>query len=93
MPACCYCQKAVALPKPGRTESCPQCGHDLHCCYQCRFYDPSYNNECREPQAERVVEKEKANFCDYFVFDPQIKVKAVVPEGAKAKWEALFKKK
>jgi hypothetical protein len=23
-------------------------------------------NECREPQAERVVDKEKSNFCDFF---------------------------
>lgn len=50
----------------GRRESCPKCGADLHCCRNCRFYDPTVYNECRETQAERVVEKEKSNFCDYF---------------------------
>ena len=50
----------------GRTEECPSCGRDLHACVQCQFYDPGAYNECREPQAERVVDKERSNFCDYF---------------------------
>ena len=32
----------------------------------CRFYDSSAYNDCSEPAADRVVEKDKANFCDYF---------------------------
>ncbi len=32
----------------------------------CRFYDETAYNECSEPSAERVVDKEKSNFCDYF---------------------------
>lgn len=39
----------------------------MHVCFNCKFYDKGSYNECREPQAERVVEKSKANFCDYFV--------------------------
>ena len=35
-------------------------------CKNCRFYDPTAYNECREPSAEVVREKERANFCDYF---------------------------
>ena len=38
----------------------------LKCCLNCTFHDPSSYNECREPSAERVVDKEAANFCDYF---------------------------
>ncbi len=38
----------------------------MHCCRNCRFYDPAYNNQCREPQAERQVDKERGNFCEYF---------------------------
>jgi hypothetical protein len=30
------------------------------------FFDPNSYNECREPVAQRIVDKEKANFCDYF---------------------------
>jgi hypothetical protein len=32
----------------------------------CKFFDSRVYNECTEPNAERVVDKEKANFCDYF---------------------------
>ena len=32
----------------------------------CEYYDPHSYNECREPIAERVLDKEKANFCDSF---------------------------
>jgi len=34
----------------------------------CGFYDTSAYNECRESNADRILEKEKSNFCDYFVF-------------------------
>mgnify|MGYP000450689798 FL=1 len=33
----------------------------------CKFYDQSAYNECRESSADRIVEKEKSNFCDYFI--------------------------
>lgn len=50
---------------PRRAE-CESCGAELHCCRNCRFYDETAYNECREPVAERVVDKAAANFCDYF---------------------------
>jgi hypothetical protein len=64
---CRGCAAAIDAPaRVGRRDTCPRCGADLHCCRQCRFHDPRAYNECREPQAERVVDKERANFCDYF---------------------------
>lgn len=94
MPRCAFCQKEVELKeKPGRREVCPHCGRDLHGCYQCRFYDKSTHHECREPQADFVAEKDQGNFCDYFVFDPQIQVKTEDKAKARTKLEALFKKK
>jgi hypothetical protein len=33
----------------------------------CKFYDSKVYNECYESNADRIVDKEKANFCDYFV--------------------------
>lgn len=50
----------------GRRDTCPQCGVDLHSCRQCRFHDPRAYNQCGEPQAERVLDKERGNFCEYF---------------------------
>jgi hypothetical protein len=55
-----------ATLRVGRRDTCPRCGVDLHSCRQCRFHDPRAYNECREPQAERVLDKERGNICDYF---------------------------
>lgn len=49
-----------------RTDDCPHCGADMHACKMCIHYDVGAYNECREPMAERIVEKEKANYCDFF---------------------------
>ena len=38
----------------------------MHCCKNCRFFDPGKNNQCSEPQAEYVRDKVRDNFCDYF---------------------------
>jgi hypothetical protein len=32
----------------------------------CTFYDQSSYNECKEPMANRILEKENANFCDFY---------------------------
>jgi hypothetical protein len=36
----------------------------------CKFYSPKVYNECHESNAERVVDKEKSNFCSYFTLSP-----------------------
>jgi len=52
--------------KINRQDVCSGCGSYLHCCFNCRFYDPVAWKECREPEAERVNNKKMANFCAYF---------------------------
>jgi hypothetical protein len=65
--ACHACRHPIAArERPGRRDRCERCGADLHCCRQCGFYDPRAYNACAEPQAERVLDKERANFCEYF---------------------------
>ena len=54
--------------KVSRNEECPNCRRDVRCCYNCMHYDKNSYNECHEPQADRVVEKDRSNFCDYFAF-------------------------
>jgi hypothetical protein len=69
MKRCHSCGKEVEIKKIlGRKEACPFCRSDLRCCLNCAFYDPAAYNACRESQAERVLEKERSNFCDYFVY-------------------------
>ena len=66
---CYYCKKNIPVFgdfKITRTEDCPYCTRALHCCKMCKFFDAKIYNECRESNADRVVDKEKANFCDYF---------------------------
>jgi hypothetical protein len=63
-------------------------------CLNCEFYEPTYNNQCRETQAARVVDKDRANFCDYFAPLKGARVTKTAPEaGARANLEGLFKKK
>ena len=78
--------------KIGLREECSHCGADAHVCKNCQFYDPNSYNECREPSADRVKEKDRANFCDYFTLNQD--GNAVVDKAAalKAAAEALFKK-
>ncbi|UCB46354.1 MAG: hypothetical protein JSV25_02705 [Spirochaetota bacterium] len=69
MKICSKCKKEVVIvEKIGRSATCKNCGAWLHSCVNCRFYTPGKHNDCNEPQAEYVRDKEGANFCDYFVF-------------------------
>ena len=49
-----------------RYEECSACRTDIHVCLMCKEYDPSVSDACREDRADYVLEKDKANFCDYF---------------------------
>ena len=63
---CYFCGNSFE-GKVYKTTVCPDCGKELKICMNCLHYDPSAHHECREPQAEYVQDKEKANFCDYFI--------------------------
>ncbi len=66
---CHSCGQAIeARERIRRADECLQCGRDLHCCRNCRHFDPALHNQCREVVAEWVSDKERANFCDYFDF-------------------------
>ena len=66
-----HCWKCVAdlkaVPQPfGRRSECPACQAPLHVCRMCRHYDTAKAKQCREPVAEPVQDKTRANFCDWF---------------------------
>lgn len=52
----------------GRGEICPHCRADVRACFNCRFFEAKAYNQCLEPQGDRVLEKNRSNFCDYFSF-------------------------
>jgi hypothetical protein len=73
---------------------CPRCSAFLHCCRNCDFYAPGLANDCREPRAERVADKEQGNFCDWFRPAPAARPAARASAGGtRAALDALFKKK
>ncbi len=77
----------------GFRDECERCASDLHVCRNCSLYDPSAYNECREPNAERILERERANRCDYFSpRDGGIGGEVKEENAAQAKLDALFKK-
>ena len=65
---CWRCRASLAdLSLPfGRTDYCRACRAELHVCRMCRFYDVTRANQCTEPVADPVGNKERANFCGYF---------------------------
>lgn len=82
----------VYAHSPGRRDECSKCSADVHVCRNCKNYDPKVYNECREPQADLVKERDRANFCDFF--QPAAPGGATASDRAKdlrAAAEALFK--
>lgn len=95
MKICFFCKKEIATEeKIGRSETCPYCFSDLHCCFNCKFYAENASNQCSEPQAERVIEKDKANFCEFFSFreSSYLLDRDDTRKKAKEQLDALFKK-
>ncbi len=90
---CVFCGAAIEIEgRVGRREECPSCARNLHACLQCRFFDRSAHNQCRENQASLVGDKEKANFCEFFAFGRDTEEERRDDAAAKAKLAALFKK-
>jgi hypothetical protein len=64
---CHRCGRAAVFAGPvPRGASCDACASDLRSCLNCAHYDPGSYNDCRETSAERVVDKDKSNFCDFY---------------------------
>ena len=82
---------SIALPI-GRLARCPACRAELHVCRLCRHYNASIYGMCREDRADKVLDKECANFCTYF----RPRRNAYTPpdrsalSAAKAELDALF---
>lgn len=84
---------ALSLPLL-RLDECPKCRSHLHVCKLCVEYDTRVAKHCREPTAEEVRDKERANFCDHFKPKPGAYVpgKQAATDAAKSALDALFGK-
>ena len=91
---CWKCGASFAGPPEhlGRLDTCSTCRAELYVCRMCEFFDPKISHSCREPVADEVKDKERANFCGYF----QIRPDAFQPHNdaaasaAKSQLDTLF---
>lgn len=83
--------KDLLLPF-SRYEECSTCKADLHCCLSCHHYAENQANSCKEDRADFVLDKGKANFCDFFKANPNAFKNKDNSEAelAKAKLAELF---
>lgn len=68
-----------------RLDECKRCTAELHVCKLCEWYSIAVAKHCREPIAEEVKDKERANFCDYFKPKPGAYSNAGTDAATKAK--------
>ena len=92
--SCWSCRQSTEMEdKIKRNDECPHCRADMHSCKNCQYYDPGAHNDCKETIAEYVPDKERSNFCGMFkAFEGEREAPADV-NAAKAKLDALFKKR
>ncbi len=65
----CWKCGAVVMDQPlplSRHAECALCHVDLHVCRMCEYFDTGVSGQCREPVADAVQDKTRANFCGYF---------------------------
>jgi hypothetical protein len=65
MPSCANCGAPYQAPVY-RTTLCAECGKELKTCRNCRHFSPGEANDCHETVSEPVMDKDRANFCDWF---------------------------
>jgi len=94
MPVVCFgCGEKFPFESVQFNDDCLKCSASLHCCRNCEFYDESYSNFCRESSADRVLDKEKKNFCEFFKGIESSRQGGKSPkEDLRKAAEALFKK-
>ena len=88
----CGASLAQVLVPFARVAECPGCRADLHVCRMCEFFDPGVRRGCKEPVAEEVSDRERANFCGYLTpaagLGPGVEDGASPPGGAEL--DSLF---
>ena len=65
MPTCANCGAPYEAPVY-RNTLCERCGKELKTCRNCRHFSPGAAADCNEPVSEPVLDKDRANFCDWF---------------------------
>ncbi len=91
--SCWKCGVALeGVPMPiSRLSECLSCRSELHVCRMCEFYDPGVAQDCREPMAEEIKDKTRANFCEHFYPRPDaFEPASNIPSPPIAELDSLF---
>jgi hypothetical protein len=64
--SCWHCGVDLQAQDYGRETQCLKCGKPTRVCRNCRWFDTGRANQCQEPMAEKVMDKQRANFCEFF---------------------------
>lgn len=93
MAACHRCGTVFQFSgQVSRQEACRSCHAFLRCCLNCEFYEPRNKNDCAEPEAEPVGDKEAANFCEFFQASNRAVAASGSPSRGARSFDALFGK-
>lgn len=87
---CWHCGRKLAAIDYAREGECPACRRQTHVCRNCKFFRPGLANACREPVAEAVTDKQRANFCGYFKPSSTAHQPAADPQVLRAAADDLF---
>ena len=90
---CWHCRRPQTKADYGRETLCLGCGKPARVCRNCRHYAPGRPNDCLEPVAERVMDKTRANPCEFFEPHPDPSGDAGAPgaDALRAAADALFR--
>lgn len=89
---CWNCGSGLNPADYGRENRCLKCDRATRVCRNCRWFDPSRANQCREPMAEPVQEKTRANYCSFFEATADLRAQGNSAEaGLRQAAEDLFK--
>lgn len=91
MKHCANCHQEIHEEYIGPNTLCPHCGHPLHSCTNCKYYEPEAYHGCHEGVEELVEDKEEENYCDSFSLGDSGPSRRESHDAARSKAEALFK--
>jgi hypothetical protein len=87
---CPSCKKKTDLERISFRSVCDHCNACLHCCYYCQYYQVGLANDCKVPGTERILDRQKNNFCEEFSFRKEGFLQR--EEKDFSRFENLFKK-
>lgn len=88
---CWNCGIEVGITSYGKLSfraMCDNCSAELHCCLNCKYYQPGLPNDCQIRGTEFIADRSRNNFCEEFSALGKFVSKKTKP---KSNFDDLFK--